>query len=259
MLRKLLKHEFRATGRIMGPMYLILLALSVGANVSVRLLAIMDSRFLNILGGLVLTLFSVGIMAVCIVTLVLMINRFRTNLLGDEGYIMFTLPASVHQQVWSKIIVSTVWFAATAVAVCLAALILVFRVAYVDGMVDFIYQIMQQITAYYAINGVAFILEFIALCWVAVAACCLEFYAAMALGHSFANHKTLLSIAFFIGFQIILQIVGLTSLLSFDGFNFNGIAAAHAFMALCIAACVLEGAVFYVITTQTLKRRLNLE
>ena len=38
MLRKLLKHEFRATGRIMLPVIGILLATSVAANLSLRLL-----------------------------------------------------------------------------------------------------------------------------------------------------------------------------------------------------------------------------
>ena len=36
MLRKLLKHEFRATGRIMLPLFGILLLVSVGANFSSR-------------------------------------------------------------------------------------------------------------------------------------------------------------------------------------------------------------------------------
>ena len=36
MLRKLIKHEFRATGRVMLPLFLILLVTSVGANLSVR-------------------------------------------------------------------------------------------------------------------------------------------------------------------------------------------------------------------------------
>ena len=36
MLRKLLKHAFRATGRIMLPLYLILLATAIGAHFSTR-------------------------------------------------------------------------------------------------------------------------------------------------------------------------------------------------------------------------------
>ena len=36
MLRKLLKHEFRATARIMVPVYLVLLVTALGANFSTR-------------------------------------------------------------------------------------------------------------------------------------------------------------------------------------------------------------------------------
>ena len=36
MLRKLLKHEFRATGRIMLPLYLVVILTAVFANFSIR-------------------------------------------------------------------------------------------------------------------------------------------------------------------------------------------------------------------------------
>ena len=52
MLRKLMKHEFRATGRIMLPLFLILLVTAVGANFSVRGMLDTGSRFLNVLGAL---------------------------------------------------------------------------------------------------------------------------------------------------------------------------------------------------------------
>ena len=54
------------------------------------------------------------------------------------------------------------------------------------------------------------------------------FYAAMAVGHSFAKHKTLLSVVFFFAFFIALQFLGLTSAFSFDGFSFGGAPAVHA-------------------------------
>ena len=36
MLRKLMKHELRATGRLMVPMLLVTLLTAVGANLSIR-------------------------------------------------------------------------------------------------------------------------------------------------------------------------------------------------------------------------------
>ena len=98
MLTKLLKHEFRATARIMGPLYLVLLAVALGFNFSARL---MDSGnfVLNMLAALVVMAYVVAITAVFIVAFILMLQRFYKNLLGDEGYLMFTLPASVSQHI----------------------------------------------------------------------------------------------------------------------------------------------------------------
>lgn len=80
MLRKLLKHEFRATGRIMLPLFGILLLVSVGANFSSRGMLNSDSSLLRTLGTIFIMLFIVGIFAVGIISFVLMINRFYKNL-----------------------------------------------------------------------------------------------------------------------------------------------------------------------------------
>ena len=100
MLRKLLKHEFRATARIMLPLFGLLVLASVGANLSIRGMLDSDSTFLSTLGTILIMLFTVAIVAVGIMAFILMINRFYKNLLQDEGYVMMTLPVSIHQQIW---------------------------------------------------------------------------------------------------------------------------------------------------------------
>jgi hypothetical protein len=263
MLGKLLKHEFRATGRIMGPLYLVLLLLSIGGNPSIRMLETSASGWLPILSGLILAAFGLAIVGVCIMSVVLMVNRFRSNLLSDEGYVMFSLPVSVHELVWSKIIVSTVWFIATFFAVALSGLIVAFRVKYVSESIAFLRELFQKITSYYAINGAAFLLEALVLIFIGCASLCLLFYAAMAVGHSFANHKILLSVAFFFGFQFATQMVGSVVAFALTGFNFNWspepMEAIHAAMGAGIACALIYGAIFYFVTTFMLKKHLNLE
>lgn len=267
MLRKLLKHEFRATSRIMGPLYLILLVTAVGANLSSRMMLDSDSELLNILGGLLVMAFVVAIIGVCVMSLVLMIQRFYKNLMGDEGYVMFTLPVSVHQHVWSKLIVSSVWFIASGIAVTLSFVIMVYEVGFMGRFLQELGELLHQLNAYYALNGTAIALEFLILLFFGCAVACLQFYAAMAVGHSFANHKALLSVAAYFGFQIVLQILGSFLLVGLDhvdffwnlNFQVDGMAAVHLGMAVLIAGTVLYGAIFYLITTITLKKRLNLE
>ena len=265
MLRKLMKHEFRATGRVMGPLFGLLLIAAIAARFSVGVLLESDARFLNLLGGLFVTAFAIAIAGVCVMSLVLMINRFRTNLLGDEGYIMFTLPASVHQQIWSKLIVSAVWFIATGLAVVAAGFILVAQQGFWLEIRRGFAEIFRHLTAYYAFNGTAFLLELLALIFVGCCVLCLEFYAAMAIGHSFANHKVLYSVLSFLGLQFVMQLLsgGILVGTNYDlltvSLPSDGVLAMHSVMLTVIASTAVFGAVYYVITTMFLKKRLNLE
>ena len=265
MLRKLMKHEFRATGRVMGPLFGLLLIAALAARFSVGVLLESDARFLNLLGGLFVTAFAIAIAGVCVMSLVLMINRFRTNLLGDEGYIMFTLPASVHQQIWSKLIVSAVWFIATGLAVVAAGFILVAQQGFWLEIRRGFAEIFRHLTAYYAFNGTAFLFELLALIFVGCCVLCLEFYAAMAIGHSFAAHKVLYSVLSFLGLQFVMQLLS-GGILVGTNYDFlvvalpsDGVLAMHSVMLTMIVSTAVFGAVYYVITTMFLKKRLNLE
>ena len=170
MLRKLLKHEFRATGRVMLPLFLIVLGTAVGANLSVRVLMETSNKVLNLLGGLMIAAFAVAIFGVCIMSMVVMVRRFYKNLLQDEGYVMMTLPVSVHQHIWSKLIVSAVWFALTLIVVGLACFIMAADVEVIhqiaEGFGELLGELYRHLTAYYAINGTALAVEFLVMCFV---------------------------------------------------------------------------------------------
>ena len=274
MLRKLMKHEFRATGRIMLPLFLILLVTAVGANFSVRGMLDTGSRFLNVLGALLVMAFVIAIMGVCVMSMVVMVQRFYKNLLQDEGYVMMTLLVSVHQHIWSKLIVSAVWFALTLVVVCLACLIMAFDVELVQqiaaGFRELFQEIYRNLSTYYAINGTAIVAEFLVLCFVGCCAMCLQFYAALAIGHSFPNHKMAWSVLWFFLIQFIMQFLGGMGIMLLDeswlhhlllGWtdNISAKASVHLGMVTVILGEVVYGAVFYILTTYFLKKRLNLE
>ena len=274
MLRKLIKHEFRATGRIMLPLFLILLVTSVGANFSTRGLLETDNKLLDVLGVLLVMAFAIAIMGVCVMSMVVMVQRFYKNLLQDEGYVMMTLPVSVHQHIWSKLIVSAVWFALTLVVVCLACLIMAFDVELVQqiaaGFRELFQEIYRNLSTYYAINGTAIVAEFLVLCFVGCCAMCLQFYAALAIGHSFPNHKMAWSVLWFFLIQFIMQFLGGMGIMLLDeswfhhlllGWtdNISAMASVHLGMVTVILGEVVYGAVFYILTTYFLKKRLNLE
>ena len=261
MLRKLIKHEFRATGRIMLPLYLVLLATAVGANLSAR--GMLETRYvaLDILGSLLVVAF----------TLALMLQRFYKNLLQDEGYLMMTLPVSIHQHLWAKLIVSAVWFAATVLAVLLASMVAAYDVGVFKEFLLIFREFflgLRMLKISEALNGTVILAEAVVLLFLAMVAISLQFYAALAVGHSYPNHKMALSVAFFFGFQFVIQflgsmlVIGLDKIGAFhflDRWTLTPAASVHVGLLICIVGVVIYGAIFYGITTLFLKKRLNLE
>ena len=276
MLGKLLKHEFRATGRIMLPLMGALLALALMANLSIRGLTgnLADVPALKILFILILVFFGMGIVAIAVMALVVMISRFYRNLLKSEGYLMFTLPVSVHELIWSKLIVSLVWFFATALFVFIIMSLTALNLSGTNLEMIFvnfpswsdILQKLEELGIRSALSKLMF--------WVVIAmilgaiVSCLHFYGAMALGHMFSKSKVLLSVVFFIlisfAFNIMEMSIGLSGIEmeanSFDmhtageGIRF----ASHIFMQASMME-VVQAAVLYLATALGLKRGLNLE
>ena len=271
MLRKLLKHEFRATGRVMLPMYLVLLVTAIGSNLAGR--KMLDGpEILTTLGLLIVMAFGFAIFGVLLMSFVLMIQRFYKNLLQDEGYLMFTLPVSVHQHIWSKLIVSAVWFAATILAIIAASMIVAYDVGFLRDFFSFLrefFQGLQKLNISEALNGTIYLVEFAVLLFLSMAAFSLQFYAALAAGHSRANHKMVWSVVCFFGFQFVLQMalstffitldkLGTPSFLNID-WNPSVTVAIHVGLLVCIGVVILYGAIFYAVTTFFLKKHLNLE
>ena len=274
MLRKLMNHELRATGRVMGPMLLYTLLTAVGGNIAVHNLVDGESAILNMLGVFLLIAFAGALGASVIVAFVLMIQRFYKNLLRDEGYLMMTLPVTVHAHVLSKLLVSLIWSAATAVTVVLAMAILMFELNAVDMFIYELSEIFSQLRfsdlmmADYLGHAALMLVEGIALAMAAEACLCLQLYAAMAAGHSFTHHKGLLSVAAWFVFSAAWSALQngalyLLGRIAPDGIRLwmEGIspfAEMHLTMLAMIAALLIPVAIWYAMTTYFLKNRLNL-
>lgn len=277
MLGKLIKHELRGSGRTMLPFILVSLFLAVMAGFSIRGMELQqDYSWFNILFGIVIFLFVAGLMAVCIMSVVVVINRFRQNLLGDEGYLMFTLPVSVDQHLWSKLIVSAIWFAATALTCMLAVMLMLLcninnfeidwsEVGYVMG------ELGRKMKEFGVLHIVGYCLGLLAIFFVGSCVSCLTFYCAMAIGYSFSNRKVLLSILAFFGIDILFSILqpSLIMLLNaipgvelfMENLDLNQVNAAgsvHIVLLCWVLYLAIHAAVLYIPTRLLLKKKLNL-
>ena len=275
MLGKLLKHEFRATGRTMLPLYGAVVVLALLANVSIRIIDRGVGFLLTVFCGLIVAAFGVGVIAAGIMTIVLMVKRFYTNYLKDEGYLMHTLPVSVHGLVWSKMLVSIVWFAATFAVVGLVLLLtMLFQTGtnlaqFFSGFPSWA-DIMRAVREIGIPAGDLWLmgLELLLVVLVSGLFTCLHFYAAMSLGHMFAKDKILLSIVFFVGISFVLSLAttgyGSLRVVTLDSapFDLNSARDALRFARSIIGEMllveVIQSALLYAATTLSLKKGLNL-
>ena len=275
MLGKLLKHEFKATARTMLPMFGVVLVLSLLANLSFTRIADTDSGALDILFGLFIVAFFLGLFTMGVMSLVVMIQRFYKNVLGEEGYLTLTLPVNVHEIVWSKLIVSFVWFLATGLIAMAAVFIAVFTLtsSELGEMFRNMPSFGEMMRMFFEETGVTplqltgAIAQFAAMIILSSLTACLHFYAAMALGHSFSNNKVLLSVVFFVALSFLFQF--LSSVLGFvaDGLVLirwgaeSGTVWVNTMQELLLSSTVytlIEGVILYLLTTYCLKHRLNL-
>ena len=273
MLGKLLKQEFRATGRIMLPMLGALIVLSILASLSGTGLinGVTNLPLLRFVMILIIVFFGIGVVAAAVVSTVIMISRFYRNLLKDEGYLMFTLPVSVHELVCSKLIVAMVWFLMTGLVIFLVMGFLALTMSNTNLQevlkeLPSIGEIREMLDEFgmrvplrklIGIGSLAAVLS--------MASSCLHFYAAMAMGHMFSEHKVLLSIVFFVLIAFAFSLMSM-------GFNMVNVSitvntpqsAAEAINSVSpimwrvVLMELIQAAVMYAATILCLKKGLNL-
>lgn len=272
MLTKLIKHELQATGRIMLPLFLLLLVTAVGGNLSSRVLLDADNVLLNALGFIFMLAFALAIVAVCLMACALMVYRFYKSLLQDEGYVMMTLPVSVHQHVISKLLVSMLWFVLSFIVVAAACIILAYHVGIVKEIAGVAYAAVHELfESGYTLDAVVFIIELLLLVFFGSAFACLHFYLALSAGHSFSSRKLLWSVVSYFAIQLALNLLTALVLFGLGNMSFVDILDTNVFTGMdsiklgqtvvfiYIAVSALKTALFYFPTVYFLRRRLNLE
>jgi hypothetical protein len=272
MLGKLMKHEFRATARVMLPLIGALLVVSLMANFSFRANSGTASTFLDIMSTFIIVLFFLAIFAVGIATVVIMINRFRSNLLKDEGYITFTLPVSMHSIIWSKLIVSTIWFAATFLIIALSAVISQLSLSFLKDFWEIFKSTVELFfgkSIFESLNLGFMALEGVIIALLISIAALLTFYASLSVGHGFANKKVLLSIVTFLIIIVVTEVISALVQNIFITFGielpvigkFAGVYMAqwNTFCFYTALILIIYSAIMYVITAGALKKHLNLE
>ena len=137
MKRKLLKYELMATSRLYLPLYLVMVVFALLGRLSLWRLpwqlhtskdalglgsisfglsvgeAGLKGQILGTVVTVIMTLYGLVVLGALVVHFIITLQRFWKNLMGDEGYLMFTLPVSTGDILWAKAICAFLWGIAT--------------------------------------------------------------------------------------------------------------------------------------------------
>lgn len=260
MLSKLIGYEMKAFGRILFPVYLAIVVVAVLLGIDFRLFSAPEGAA----GSVALTIILVLLIAaVFLITIILSVGRFYTNLLGREGYLMFSLPTGTGSLIWAKVISSVIW-SLFSVIVSAASVIPIFMIPSFSEELEkvgigSVISKAFEVAAPYMANIVLGVLIVIA----SAVAAIVRIYAAISIGHLWSDHRIIGAVLTYIGFQILESIIMaiLGSGLFVTG-NLPDIYRAMGSIGAEVSVllvCIVIIAIYGIVTWIVLDRKLNLE
>jgi hypothetical protein len=261
MLSKLMKYELKATSRLLIPMYLVMLLMSIINRFSLNLFE--HQGFVVLISALLMITFVSSIVAVLVVTVFYMIARFYKNLLTDEGYLMFTLPAKAHQLITSKLLVTMFWTIISIFAVLLSLFIAFANAQTLPQIMNVIREAMAELSRELGGSSVLMFVEFILLILLGLVSNILIIYVSIAIGQLFTKHKIVGSFVSYMGIYTAIQIIVTLILIPFGVFASNNqmkpTAIPNVVFPAAIVLLVAGSAACFLVTNNIFKRKLNLD
>lgn len=281
MLGKLIKHEFKATSKVIVPLYGAAAAVFVLTKVMIAINGLFQKNTDAIVWGIsdigsiitttisqILTAISVMTMVgTIVVTVILVITRFYKNMLGNEGYLMFTLPVTSSQHILSKLIVGISWTVCSALIVVFSAVVLFFNIGDLCRFIEKIF-----VSDIGGVFTIPFLLMVVFLLLISVCSAYLMLYLSMSIGARFGDNRLGYSVLSYVIINMSLQfimMIGMSLIFIFSNL-FVDLSQIEAWMTadmnmlpmgivgfLCVFYAIMSG-VFFAVTQRQLSKRLNL-
>ena len=271
MLGKLIKHEFKATAKTFALLYVAFITLTLLTKFCVYIP--FENQIFHILEILLAILYVIALVGMSLFSFVLVLMRFNTNMLKDQGYLSNTLPVKMWQQITAKVITYAVWVVLSFIAM-LVSLAIFFAG---DGSGKVIKSFLNTLADNTEL--IPMLVFIVVILIVQIFVNILNCFAALSLGQIFSKHRVAGAVLFYfvlnyaLGFLTSLVMVAAQPLIdkietlekasvevnSFIQVAISVRAPMYAYLAVLLLCEILLGAIYYVITNFMLTKKLNLE
>ncbi|MCL1885305.1 MAG: hypothetical protein FWF98_00850 [Dehalococcoidia bacterium] len=259
MLAKLIKYEFKATGRYFLPLFGTMLAIAL-INRLFQLLTHVTRTNLATPQAISISLSQMLFTAIMAVALVITIQRFNKNLLQNEGYLSFTLPVKVEHLILSKLLTSFTWYIANAIVLVISMLL-----AYSINMsFSDITNFFNDIFNLWFSSGESFLIgvELIIVSILGTFSSILLIYTCLSLSMLVNNHRWLLAFGMYFAFSTIEQLfasfAAVSLILLLSDSSWSPFAISQLVASIGIVFLLTRCIGLFSLTLYMLRRRLNL-
>ncbi len=273
MTGKLIKYELRSSMKLMTVVWAALIVCSILFSISTNVLANLLRNgsyamrvLLGMLQGITGLLYGAVFAAMIAVAVIIIILRFYRGLLGDEGYLMHTLPVKPWQLITSKGVSAVVIICVSAAAAVVSILILIGTdsfdmIAYFASSTKKLFEMEPAV--------ILIIAEFIIIGVLSVMKSIYQIYASLAIGQLAGKHRILLSLGAYVGISILVTVMAVLLMTALnasgvlDGYTLESFGDVLDSGQKCAAALggitILQLVVFHVTAERILSLRLNLQ
>lgn len=274
MTGKLIKYEFKSSIKLISVIWAALIAASI-------LLGIVSNTFRNVFSAnfynshvadvleLLSGLLYGGIMvAMIVITVIIIIMRFYKGLLGEEGYLMHTLPVKPWQLITAKGIVASAIVLVSTIVALLSIFIILGLINFNDIVELFgaIAEVSKEHPSYILIG-----IEFTIITILSIIGSVYQIYVALAIGQLVNKYRIIVSLAAYIGIGMVLSILGVIAMLIgassayFSNYfysmfmNSNYFAETQLAMLFMFIITAVQLIAFHIITERIITLKLNLQ
>lgn len=261
MLGKLVKHEFKDTMRLFLPMFgfiavltpIFSLMMRIGSNYNETA---EDSSALDIVFGSGIAGYLLLLFALLIITQVLIVIRFYRTMVSTEAYLTFTLPAKTGSILFSKWIVSMVWYVISFIiaAVSVLAVLLIATPLTFGDISDAI----SFVTKYVEIDDFITLILFGLMMLCSTSLTILRMYVSVMIGQLAKTHRIALSIGIYLALSQGLSVVLSLLMIPFF-FILESIDSVNVLFLVAIIGNGILAAGFYIITYFLTVKKLNIK
>lgn len=275
MTGKLIKYEIKSSIKLIAVMWAALIAASLLFSLSQNLMEhTMEgssdgfSTLISIIELVTGFMYILVFIALAAATVIIVIMRFYKGLLGDEGYLMHTLPVKPWQLIISKGIVA-------AGVVFVSVIVAMLSMGILTGLnsLSIIPDVFGSMAE--AIKKepelLLIMIEALILVVMSLLKSIYQVYASLAIGQLAGKHRIILSLGAYIGLStavtIFLMVLAMISsrfsigtwLISWEGTSEDVFALGQATLGIMFLLTALQLVAFHIITERILSRGLNLQ